>query len=304
MNYDQIFENVKELHRVNFDKVLKVKDFDKENFSLTNNYCLDRRSFNEPIVGYCNACQDIKTHKDKYQDYCMQYISHGSHTIDFLQAAGYTNIKNDIFLKTDWIEVPVLFLMENPSKDYANAGEKAYRPIKNDANLFPKKPTHQWYWIHTHQRHIDDDDNRINNAIKQKTYGDMVYSLICHFRLSNAYLTNVVKCGISNDKDEFLTTDDYTQDSIDKCTQNVLMEEISALTNDYSSERLIVFAFGSRPRWIVDSLVKGQDFKNMKIQLLQLVHPASYSCNNCFRLESTYAIIKTAIEDENFGRMK
>lgn len=37
-------------------------------------YLLDRRSFNEPIVGYCNACQDIKTHKDKYQDYCIQKI--------------------------------------------------------------------------------------------------------------------------------------------------------------------------------------------------------------------------------------
>lgn len=304
MSYEQIFENVKELHNINFDKergIIKMKNFDKESFSLMTNYDIENYCFRQETIGYCNNCKDIITHNvKKNPGYEMKFVTHGSHSFDFFQASDYKNIEKEIFDKNEVIDIPILFLMENPSND----DDGIYKYLESDELKIGKKPTTQWYWIHGKKEQIDSDSNRIQNAIKQKEYGKAVYSLICEFKLVNAYQTNIVKCGISLKKApkkySFLNTDSYSKECKNKCRDEILKKEIDALTNGF--DKLIVFAFGSRTRWLVEPLLK--TYEGKQIQLLQLVHPASYSCNDNFRQESTYAIVKEAINNESFGCIK
>lgn len=42
------------------------------------------------------------------------------------------------------------------------------------------------------------DNNDLDDYLKQGWYGDMVYALLNYYKLSNAYLTNIIKCGMNN----------------------------------------------------------------------------------------------------------
>jgi hypothetical protein len=54
------------------------------------------------------------------------------------------------------------------------------------------KPRCAWYWIHR-----DQDVHRFPDSFTGGTYGDFVLSAILTFRLKNAYMTNLIKCGLN-----------------------------------------------------------------------------------------------------------
>ena len=286
MDIKQLLDNVKQIHRINFQDIITIDGYD-ENFTFNDKYYdIENQRFRNQVISCCHRCETnncntvIEKEKDKYQSYKLENVSHGSHTVDFLNASGLT--ENDIIqkFKTGWIDTPVLFLMENPSVNYHNMYH-----FCND-----KYPTNAWYWIHGKKELLDSND--IDNYLKQGLYGDMVYALLNYYKLSNAYLTNIIKCGMNNkssfeDEEEayknekYLGTELYKEQCKKICVTNILANEIKCLTNN--SNKLKVIAFGGNSYSIAKEFFQYSDdetISELNIQLVQLPHPSSILSNN------------------------
>ena len=149
MDVKQLLDNVKQIHRINFQDIITIDGYD-ENFAFNDKYYdIENQRFRNQVISCCHRCEEkncntvivdgnSNSKEYKYQSYKLENVSHGSHTIDFLNASGLT--ENDIIqkFKTGWDDTPVLFLMENPSVNYHNMYH-----ICND-----KYPTNAWYWIY------------------------------------------------------------------------------------------------------------------------------------------------------------
>lgn len=113
----------------------------------------------------------------------------------------------------------------------------------------------------------------------------MVYSLIDLFKLGNAYVTNVVKCGMNDGKGNgYLDTRYYNPECIKSCLETVLLEEVTALTKNQGENPLIIFAFGTRTYKLINEAMDLPSFSGIKknTRLIEMPHPACF-LNNDFR---------------------
>lgn len=123
----------------------------------------------------------------------------------------------------------------------------------------------------------------------------MVYSAIRTFKIANAYVTNMVKCGKCNDKKGYLTTDEYDASDINNCIEKILVKEIDAVRGEDPEQSVILFAFGDR---VYDKL---KDKKNCfgKCNIYKLPHPAS-RLQNSYRKYVLFGQIYSALLENNF----
>lgn len=297
-NYKNIEEIVSNIHEINFGKYGVIRLDTQVNEKNYKALFEKDNQFSDKILGYCTRCEgkEINTPDEtsdvNSKDYRLCNISHGTHTFDFLEAAKLDPEK--VVSNNEWIDTPVLFLMENPSINY----EDMYRSIGSDENK-DKHPTHKWYWLNS--RWQSDNENGLfdsNAYLKLGSYGQMVFSLIKQYKLANAYVTNIVKCGMSNvnDKDAkkeiALNTDYYKEACIKKCIDNVLKNEINGLLGEDSKE-IIVFAFGNRTYKLFHNAMKYLELEDKKIYLAHLPHPANHYISNDYRP----FILKGVVED-------
>jgi hypothetical protein len=199
----------------------------------------------KPIDGYCTACEEkgFNISKDD-ESYQLTNISHGAHTSDFLLA-----LKDKIDI-SGWHQQPVMFVYETPSKDYRVFKEVSYKG-------FNKHPSKDWYWIHTDQEPVSYPEK-----FKGGVYGEFVLSALMTFRLANAYITNLVKCGMNDKQDNFKGLLSFKNECISECYSRFLEKEIGVL------KPVIIFAVGSAVEGQVKSFVKDT------IYVQQLPHPA------------------------------
>src|SRR3989337_2440039 len=96
---------------------------------------LKRLNFRDLILIDTDSPEDYDYEIYKINDnkYKLTNISHGSHTIDFVALIQ----KNEIEM-TSWIEAPVMFVFESPSR--AHGDDIEYKGIL-------KKPSPEWYWV-------------------------------------------------------------------------------------------------------------------------------------------------------------
>ena len=287
MNFENLCETVKELHEICFnqkDGVIRHSGYNKD-FSYKNNYCGSDRStacFKQPdaITGYCDLCKDCGEPVESAENnkFRLSAMSHGSHSFDFLEALSITDIKEHV---QDWDTRPVLFLMENPSLDYG-----IYDFLPTDISHEGKRPAKQWYWIHNDLTPYNEYES--NKFLCMSEYGRMVASLIIQFRLSNAYLTNIVKCGMSDaefkegdvnnvHESTFKSTWSYQPKCIKTCMEKVLLREVQALRQYHDD--LTVFAFGGRVFELAGEFFREFDFSD-RVRLYKLPHPAGRMSND------------------------
>lgn len=234
---------VGELKKLNFEKLLVLEHSDVANYRFEeyrqNNYRHPR------IVGYCTECEQggFATAIGE-PEFSLKNMSHGAHATDFLAAL---TEEADV---TGWHEEPVLFVYEAPSVDYG-----IYEPIQYRSVV--KRPTKDWYWIHS-----DSAPTRFPDHFKGQTYGDFVLSAICTFRLKNAYVTNLVKCGLNTDDGKkFRGLKSFQPKCISTCVDRYLYREIEIL------QPRAVLAVGAR---VYNQLRETFD----TLPLYQLPHPA------------------------------
>ena len=316
MEYNKIYGNVKELHKINFTEILSINNYD-DDFSLTEKYYdfsengkYNNGHFKGKIENCCHKCDGFDSIRDdddvtkeeyeKYKNYRLENVSHGSHTIDYLNAAGFNKFDIDeLFNNGSWDDTPVLFLMENPSVDY-----EIYHKVGN------KYPTRTWYWIHRKLIKPDDMIQKVDDYLVQGEYGQMVYALICKYKLANAYLTNVIKCGMNNksdfdfEKEGYLGTWWYRDDCKSTCIKEILSKEIHTLRNGYN--KIKVFAFGSNAYWLAKDYFQNSSsyaLENLEIQLVQLPHPSSRISNN-YRKYVVKGILNDVLNSKKFSLSK
>ena len=323
MDYNGVFENANRLHDINFntkDGIIRIGNYkeNREMFSIFNNRVFDlngknnSRTFKE-LVGCCHLCENneyntpdpdklkIEKKTDDYNGYKLCYVSHGTHSIDYLHAAGMSD--KDImkeFKTNEWNTKPVLFLMENPSKDYDNM----YKKTQDEHYI--KYPINTWYWIHREQNSLEYMKMHADDYLKQGKYGEMVYALITNNKLANAYLTNIVKCGMNKRwkddngefQDDYLGTYWYQTKCKKLCGETNLAKEVSALVK--GKDELIVFAFGNNAYYFAKDFLQNCNNKvirNIKNkQLVLLPHPSNRT-NNQFRK----VILKSYVNDVLFN---
>jgi len=197
--------------------------------------------------GFCVECeQQARSNSPSETGFTLKNMSHGAHSLDFLAAVG------DRVDLTQWHDPPVLFVFEAPSKDYG-----IYEEAEHDS--FRKRPTKQWSWVHTDQKEIHFPTN-----FKGREYGGLFLSIMFTFRLKNAYMTNLVKCGMnSEDGQQFQAGLRAFQPAcVQTCKERYLRREIEALCPK------LVFTFGAGVHGQVLSLIGD------KAPVCQLPHPA------------------------------
>jgi hypothetical protein len=198
----------------------------------------------KPINGYCIACEqngfNLSTDDDSYR---LTNISHGAQTSDFLlSAAVKTNLPH---------QEGVMFVYETPSRDYDIYQEVEYMGFK-------KRPSIKWYWLNTKLSPVSYPDQFVGGV-----YGEFVLSAILTFGLANAYMTNLVKCGMNNNAGKFKGINFYKKECIEKCYDQFLKKEIDIL------KPVVIFGVGSAVYNRINEFVKDSG-----ILVQQLPHPA------------------------------
>lgn len=267
---------VERLHELNFKEGIVLPDgggklYNFERFLQNNGH---------QYTGTCRACAKCN---DLPKTPCAPYVSHGSHTVDFVAAHLYDrrktftagdkkcyNYVSKWFSDGNVVARPVLFLLENPAGNDGNGYCEQEGLIRS--------PSADWYWL---DRGYDDKIEEYGlQFIKHGEYGKMIFAVINTFHLANAYATNTVKCGVCDSSGHFLTTHDYPKGTVVACQEQWLREEISALCQ--YDKNLLVLAFGNNAYKNFKKILQEQDGKlccfasgeKIRITLVKFRHPS------------------------------
>ncbi len=237
------------LNELNFSQLIQYDLKEIKNYSVQK--YIDNGSAHPSIRNYCTSCEESEINISPYdQSYKLCNISHGSHSRDFINAV---DPGTDI---SEWNKDGVMFVMESPSRDY-----KIYETteITKDGRIYNKRPTKMWYWIHEKCDYAE-----YPKFFKGGEYGNLVRSIIFTFKLANAYMTNLIKCGMNDSTGEFFRGIDYFDSHcIQNCYDLFLSKEIELLNPK------VIFTFGTK----VFNQLKDK-VKDSKIKIVGLPHPA------------------------------
>jgi len=268
---------MQELRRLNFQELISIDI--TNTLSYTFHQYRNNGYDHTPITGYCVSCEDRGCNLAADDNtYKLTNISHGTHSNDFFLA-----LSDGVDISA-WHNEPIMFVYEAPSLDYGIYKEILYKG-------FSKRPSKLWYWIHDDQEPVSYPDRFTGGE-----YGRFVLSAILTFKLSNVYITNLVKCGLNNEEGRFKGLGSYNKDTIRNCYSQFLERELTII------KPRIIFAVGSAVEYWVSSFVRD----NYYVQ--QLPHPAGR--RRGFRDEHykaiyfwgiVHALYRTGIIDTNEG---
>ena len=151
---------------------------------------------------------------------------------------------------SNWHDEPIMFVYESPGLDYGIYDGVSYMG-------YDKRPSRDWYWIHE-----DQDFVAYPEGFRGGEYGGFVWSAILTFKLANAYITNLVKCGLNNAEGKYKGLSDFRPETVENCFSSFLKEELNLF------KPRVIFAFGAAVEEWVRHFVKDTYF------VQQLPHPA------------------------------
>ncbi len=282
----QNLENiVKELHKLNFGKGGLI-EFAPDGSDYDFKRLEDGKHKFDTEPDLCTLCDGCDLVQEDGTKCVFTRITHGTHTFDFLDAHGVDHKET-----AGWSQKPVLFVMENPG-----AIEE-----KRDRKVGTRYVSRLWYWV-MGQYERPNDKFIYPNFFVQKEYGWMIYSAIRTFQMANAYVTNMVKCGMKieeeKDKKSYLTTDEYPSKIVDTCIAERLKAELDCLRGENGEENVIVFALGERAYYHLKKELK-EGLKDEKVSLYLLPHPANRLAND-YRKYVLFGKILRALVQNHF----
>ena len=235
----------KDLKKLNFDDLL-ILNTNVENYSF-NNYLINNSK--HKVVGFCTKCEEKEcNYSPSDKSFTLQNISHGTSTEDLLQATSQEKIDT-----SDWHKEGVMFIMEGPSLNWGLYEELIYKGYK-------KAPTNKWYWLHDKMKNY-----QYPEEFKGGPYGTLFNSIVFTFKLKNAYLTNLIKCGLNNTEGKFRGIRHYNKETIKTCYDNYLTKEIELI------KPKVIFCFGTN---VYNYLYKQYEKIEFPWTVISLPHPA------------------------------
>ncbi len=209
-----------ELRKLNFEKLISVGVPDITTYTYDE---YKKHGYEHtPINGYCTSCEEKECNISKDDDsYKLTNISHGAHSSDFFRAL-------KVMPNTStWHHDPILFVYETPSLDYG-----IYKDVTHKG--YKKRPSKDWYWIYK-----DQEDVAYSECFRGGEYGRFILSAIQTFKLANVYMTNLVKCGLNNEKGKFKGLSSYR----DETNNNKLLFRVLGKRN-FNTKTKSYFCYG------------------------------------------------------------
>ena len=278
---------VKNLHSLNFgkDELIEFAP-DEKDYNFKRFIEEEKGTHGNKKITVCRKCGGCDLVQEDGTRCVFTRITHGTHTLDFLDAHG---VDHDTVVA--WSQKPVLFVMENPGA--VDGGD-----LQLDCGRYISG---RWYWV---MGQYGEPNGKFfyPQYFVQKEYGWMIYSVIRTFKMANAYVTNMVKCGMVSEEEKskknYLTTDEYPNGIAQKCVENYLKREINCLRGENKGENVIAFAFGERTYYHLKEALK-DDLKSGKISLYLLPHPANRLAND-YRKYVLFGKISRALLQNHF----
>ena len=291
---EKLEEIVRELHKINFgDEGLigfNTNCFDDYNFDCLKSgkhfEKTDEHNFSVCMNENCKKCErSLAVSKNESGEQTLEFtsVTHGAHTFDFLDAhkQSHDTVEN-------WSQNPVLFVMENPALPDDHYVDSEHG----------RKVSEWWYWVNG-QYNEPNSSFVYPKYFAQKGYGWMIYSAIRTFQMANAYVTNMVKCGMTNccEKKNYLTTDEYPGGITVNCVDNFLKRELDCLRDENKTQKVIVFAFGERSYAFLKEKWQ-KELKDKTISLYLLPHPANRLANDYRKYVLFGKILRALIQND------
>ena len=141
----------------------------------------------------------------------MQIVSHGIHSFDLFKIQKF----NDY---SDYRDDAVMLVMESPASNL----DACYKE-----EIDGKHPAKVWWGA---DGKSTDERTIYPNDFSSKKYGEFFNSFVHTFKLKNAYMTNLVKCGMLNsDHDKYANLDKFPAKCKNNCFDNIFLEEVERL---------------------------------------------------------------------------
>lgn len=254
--FEETFENINKLR---FDKLIKYDNPLNQSYGLVEKEYLTRKS--EKAYGrsalptaVCNLCEENLANKSADNEFLLQIVSHGIHSLDLFKIQNFTNY-------SVYRDDGVMLVMESPSNNldacYLN-------------NFDGKHPAKVWWWI---------DGENTNNPktypddFSSKKYGEFFNSFVHTFKLRNAYMTNLIKCGMlkNSDSNTYGNFNKFPGKCINICFENIFLNEVKIV------KPKVIFTLSSKVNTYLTekkSLKRIEKEIGFKPLIVSLPHPA------------------------------
>ncbi|HTA26814.1 MAG TPA: uracil-DNA glycosylase family protein, partial [Bacteroidia bacterium] len=162
-------------------------------------------------------------------------------------------------------------------------------------NGYKKRPTQQWWWVHDKGKAFSYPEEFAGGR-----YGTFFNSVIFTFKLINAYLTNIVKCGMLNPEGRYIQgniSQKYKNDCIYNCIETMLAKEIAVVNPK------VIFCFGSG---VSNTLREYWYDESEPIPIITLPHPSFHwkGFTNEFYRHLYFSLINEGLLNANIIRQE
>lgn len=206
-NFKETFKKINELR---FGKLIQYAD--PQNQSYTYDDGTKRYIRSDTPTAVCQECEANSVNKSSDDEFSLQIVSHGIHSLDLFEIQKF----NDY---SDYRDDAVMLVMESPASNL----DACYKE-----EFDGKHPAKVWWWA---DGKSTAKSTTYPNEFSSKKYGDFFNSFVHTFKLRNAYMTNLVKCGMLKDSDhnKYGNLDKFPSECKNKCIENIFLNEVEAL---------------------------------------------------------------------------
>lgn len=249
-NFKETFKKINELR---FGKLIQYAD--PQNQSYTYDDETKRYIRSDTSTAVCHECEDYSVNKSSDDEFSLQIVSHGIHSLDLFKIQKF----NDY---SDYRDDAVMLVMESPASNL----DACYKE-----EFDGKHPAKVWWWA---DGESTAKSTTYPNEFSSKKYGDFFNSFVHTFKLKNAYMTNLVKCGMlkKSDNNKYGNLDKFPAKCKSECFEKIFLEEVRVL------KPKVIFTLSSK---VNNYLTETKRFKIIKdaigcefLDIVALPHPA------------------------------
>lgn len=254
-DFKETFEEINELR---FGKLIQYAD--PQNQSYTYDDETKRYIRSDAPTAVCHKCEDDSVNESSDGEFSLKIVSHGIHSLDLFKIQKF----NDY---SDYRDDAVMLVMESPASNL----DACYKE-----EIDGKHPAKVWWWADgksTDDHKSTDERTTYPYGFSSKKYGEFFNSFVHTFKLKNAYMTNLVKCGMLNsDYDKYANLDKFPAECKNNCFDNIFLEEVKAL------KPKVIFTLSSKVYNYLTTDKRLNEIKEVKgcesLDIVALPHPA------------------------------
>ena len=283
INVDEVLEKINDLR---FGKLIQYDNPQNQSYGYVDK-CWDcQPKYPEKFygrtdspTGICQECKENDANKSKNKQYKLKIVSHGIHSLDLFKIQNFSDYG-------DFKDAGVMFVFESPASNLAACYKKEFDG---------KYPAKAWWWIEGEGTKTPAKKDDWNKSLFKK-YGELLNLYVHTFKLKNAYMTNLIKCGMMSEDNKFGNFGTFSNECKKKCFKQIFRKELEII------KPKVIFTFGNNAKNFLDKMKKDDDYKDiltMKIEYLP--HPARRNITNEKRKKELYDDIEKKLENINNG---